>query len=127
MSDGEKWDRALRKLIALTRDGSLIWNPNSVPRDSRDEVQGEGIYATVLQERHLIVYEYRFRNYTDEDTWTWDTEVAVEFVDGEGNLQWPWPALPGRFQLLDAIRYQAAGAGEFLEEFLSDTPSAKEA
>lgn len=127
MSDGDKWDRALQKLITLTRDGSLTWSTDRFDRNSRDEVQGEAIYAAVLQERHLIVYEYRFKNYTDEDTWTWDTEVAVEFVDAEGNLQWPWPALRDRFQLLDAIRYQAAGAGEFLDGFLSEAPHAKEA
>jgi hypothetical protein len=113
------WTGAVDKLLDLTAAGKVKWDCGFFETKMRDDVNG-WIYSTYLNGRHIIVYEYAYKCFTDEDTWHWDTEVAIEFVDGDGRLEWQWPVTPSRFQLLDAVRRSAHGAEEFLEDFLED-------
>ena len=120
MPDETKWTDALAKLIKKTEAGEVKWGPSPLPALIREDAVGGVIYFTAIQGRGLIVYEYTYKSYSvDVDSWIDDREVSIEFVDTAGNLQWRWPKLDQRSQLLDAIRYQLAGANEFLERFLA--------
>ena len=87
--------------------------------DLREDLEGDPFHATV-EGRPIAVYQYRFKRYEDEDTWFWESEVAVEFVGADGQLQWRWPATPYRWELIDAVRGQVAGAPGFLRSFLAE-------
>lgn len=100
-----------------TSQGTLTWQEISDTKLFRENVVG-AIYSGVVLGRALFVYECRYKDYTDEDHYELVPDIAIEFVDEKGALQWAWPKTPYRFQLLDAIRYQVSGADEFLKGFL---------
>jgi hypothetical protein len=113
-----EWTDALEKIIILTKSGNLNWSKNQFLTSIRENDSVDIIYSTSVMNHIIIVYEYRYKKYSDEDNWDWDNEVAIEFVDLEGNLEWQWPTMPNRFNLIDAIRYNISGAGNFLRDFL---------
>jgi hypothetical protein len=120
MADENRWTEAVRMLSEQTEKGEVSWQQGLFPPDIRPyvTVSGDGIYSTVINGRKLIVYEYTYQNWIDSGNSTDETEVAIEFVDGEGKLQYQWPKLPFRLQLLDAIRYRVSGAYQFLDSFV---------
>ena len=118
MSSDQEWAPAVKKLVALTESGELTWNRCVELPPRAEDVQGDA-FQTDVRGREIVVYEYRFRNFVDEDKYVWETDVAVEFVDHEGRVQWRWPSTPYHRHLLDAIRGQVARAPEFLREFLA--------
>ncbi|HUT94347.1 MAG TPA: hypothetical protein VMY37_33110 [Thermoguttaceae bacterium] len=119
MPTDQDWAPAVQKLVALTESGKLTWERCYHAPPRAHEIVGDMLRANV-QGRYITVYEYRFKSYEDEDTWSWETEVAVEFVDSQGELQWRWPATSYRWALIDAIRAQLAGAPDFLRKFLAE-------
>ena len=119
MPTDQDWNAAVRKLLSLTEAGQVTWRRYQELPSKRENTQGEA-FCTELQGRRIAVYEYRFRSYEDEDSWSWETEVGVEFVTFDGELEWRWPATSSRWELIDAIRGQVAGAPDFLRRFLEE-------
>src|SRR5436190_1140715 len=108
MSNEPNWDAAVGKLRQMTEDGTIEWVADSRVEGVREEVVAPGYHAEVSG-RNVIVYEYRHKTYIYEDRYEWENEVAIEFVSGTLQLQYAWPEVGGRWQLLDAIRFQVSG------------------
>ena len=119
MAREDDWARAVRKLVALTESGEISWSRFSQLASKRENVQGDA-FQTVVKGRLIGVYLYRFKSYEDEENWSWENEVAVEFVTGDGELQWRWPATAYRWELIEAVRGQVVGAPDFLRSFLAE-------
>lgn len=122
MPSDTDWEGAVKKLLRLTESGEQSWQCAPGLDEERENVVGDAFVAEV-QGRHIMVYQYRFKAYTDEDTWSWEERVAIEFVefrDNEFVTQWRWPTSPYGWRLLDAIRSQTARAPEFLRAFLGE-------
>jgi hypothetical protein len=117
----EQWARAAEKLIQLTEDGKLNWITNRFPAILREDILGETIYSASVQGRWIAVYEYRYKDFSDSEEFSWCNDIAIEFVDFNGGLEWRWPTVHNRVQLLDAIRAKVCGANDFLKQFLEDT------
>lgn len=121
MSDREKWDHAVQKLIALTDKGEVKWQHDPFAEErQRDDTEIIGAaYSAVVAGRMICVYEYAYAGPSssgeDEDT----TDVAIEFTGGS-KLLWRWPQTLHRWELLESVRGQVAGADEFLETFLAN-------
>ncbi|MDB5348324.1 MAG: hypothetical protein JWP89_6701 [Schlesneria sp.] len=116
----DRWTMAAEKLIALTQAGEVQWQPSQdiSRRRSTADIVGPA-YVAEVDGKQIAVFEYQFKNFHDEDEWHWDTGVTVEFVDENYDTEWVWPSTGGsRFALLDAVRYQAAAADDFLSRFL---------
>ncbi len=149
MASENEWARATEKLVEITNSGSLNWQIHPNLREQRDDIQGDPYFALV-QTRFIAVYEFRFKFYTDEDSWEFRNEVAVEFIEMGGKLEyrWPstpkrsrstqrlfiemggkleyrWPSTPKRWVLLDAIRCVVSRAPQFLKNFLADDHESK--
>jgi hypothetical protein len=117
---------AVEKLIELTRNGELRWRPSHELCRRRSGTNFFGpAYIADVDGKQVAVFEYRFQNFTDVDEWHWDTGVTVEFVDQNYETEWVWPSPPGRFALLDAVRYQASEADDFLNRFLAKPTAGK--
>jgi len=117
-----EWTHAVQKLVNLTELGEVHWSVNSSLAVKRENVHRDGFQALV--DNHFIaVYEYRFRTFEDEDTWSWETDVAIEFVSIDGDPQWRWPATTNRWELLEAVRGSVVGANTFLRDFLAEGTS----
>lgn len=122
MASDEDWTLAVKKLIALTESGELTWERCPHPPPRTEDIQGEA-FLGVVETRMILVYEYRYRQFVDEERYVWETDVAIEFVNDEVQIQWRWPVTPHNWRLLDAIRSQVAQAPEFLRSFLAGEKS----
>lgn len=111
-----EWNTAVERVLAMTQRDEITWIKSSV---AREDVVGNA-YETIVLGRRVLVWEYSFRRYTDEDMWTLDNEVAIEFVDPLGVCEWRWPETPARWKLLDAVRAQLANAKGFLRALLQN-------
>ncbi len=123
MSDREKWDHAVQKLIALTDNGKLKWSEDlfAEKRQRGDTEIIGAAYCTTVSQRAVAVYEFRYGGSTsgdEEET----TDVAIEFTNGP-KLLWRWPQTLHRWELLETVRGQVVGADEFLETFLASETS----
>lgn len=122
MPNEEKWTEVITKLTEQTEAGQVNWQQGSPFGPVVRENDIRDVYSAPVQGRWVLVYEYTYRSYSDEDVWTLENEVSIEFIDTEGKLQWKWPKLAGRWQLIEAIRYRISGAHEFLQGFLHESP-----
>lgn len=123
-STTDRWELAVEKLADMTRRGELTWKPTRsiTPPDAADANLIGPAFVTCVNNKHIAVYEYRYKYFTGEDEWHWEPETAIQFVDSNTfATEWLWPSPRGREQLLDAIRYEHVGAGAFLDGLLSKT------
>ena len=124
----DQWEEATRKLIRLTEAGELNWaNDHALADRRQDDMPVVGpAYTAEASGKRISVFEVRNLHW-DEDghllPWT-GTNVVIEFVDENGETEWVWPSPKGRYELLEAIRYQQSNAGTFLESFLATESSA---
>jgi len=131
MPTENEWEQAVHRLIMLTQSGELKWQIHPQTKSQRENVEGE-VYVANVHGRSIAVYEYRFQYYDEEpgtgSSGGWDTrsEVAIEFVDSSGVLQYRWPATPGRRPLLDAIQCAVSDADHFLKQLLGQPTAASQ-
>lgn len=120
----DQWDRAVRKLIALTDGGELRWMPSPEFCETHAEIAFAGpAYASVVQGKRVVVFEHFFEDRHSAAS-PRESGVAIVFVGPNHEIEWRWPAPKGRFELLETIRYRTSHADEFLKEFLADpTPA----
>jgi len=119
MPTEREWEQAAQRLIKLTQSQQLQWQADPRIKIRQENIQGDA-YCAVVEERRIAVYEYKYQYYDDDlGGWDWRNEVGVEFVGSEGGLEYRWPAIPSRWQLLDAIRCVISGAQDFLKRFLA--------
>ncbi|MGC4090881.1 MAG: hypothetical protein QM756_24015 [Polyangiaceae bacterium] len=111
-ADDERWTKVIEKLMSKTEQGKIEWS--ECGSSIRDNVIGIP-YAADVENKHILIYEYQYKNYDDENDFYWASGVAVEFVDNQLNLAWRLPQTDNRRQLLEAVRRQASGADEFAE------------
>lgn len=121
MSD--QWEAATRKLIQLTREGQLDWEPDRQIASQRGhdcEVIGVP-YVAETGGKRIAVYEYHVPQWDEVGHVVPCTgsNVRIEFVDETGAAEWSWPSPKGRYELLEEIRYRQSEAEQFLNTFLS--------
>jgi len=122
----DRWELAVNKLADMTRRGELTWTPTSniAPPDAASANLVGPAFVACVNGKYIAVYEYRYKYFTGEDEWYWESDTAIQFVDARTHAtEWLWPSPRGREQLLDAIRYEHVGADAFLDSLLSNTAS----
>jgi hypothetical protein len=120
----DQWDRAVRKLIALTDSGELRWMPCPAFCERHEEIAfASPAFAAAVRGKQIVVFEHLFED-DDLPLAAKGSNVAIVFVGPNREIEWRWPAPKGRFELLETIRYRTSNADEFLKEFLADpTPA----
>lgn len=123
-NDLEMWEQAVRRLIDLTNDGTITWEP--LPEEFRLSQSTEmrvlpPVFASTVQDKSIVVFEYAYKYYTDGDDWRFENDIGICFsvyADGGFRPGWTWPATASRHALWDAIKFRQSGAGDFLEQLL---------
>lgn len=109
MAETDKWIEAIVKLKALTQSGQLKWTA----RDSARSASGEGGPHYFSEHGGKIL---RLRRAYERE---WDQELPrLEFVDAEDRSLWTFPYSEALDDLYQAVRYQTAGVGDFLDTLL---------
>jgi hypothetical protein len=133
-----KWIDAVGKLLQLTQDGKLRWQPRDAPAYlnlERDRKRVEVVYEAKYNNRKLRLYQFSYKvekprsslsAFKDLSAYInppeypfWTTKTALELLDQSGFGAWTFPETEVLDDLAAAVRYQVAGVKEFLDEILA--------
>lgn len=121
-TDETRWDKATELFISQTKSGAIEWAaaPEAKPKCK----VGDGVagvpYTATIKGRRFLVYEYEYKMWPSEDSFYEATEVSIEIVNDDFDMEYRLPRPDGRWQLLGAIREQTSGANDFLDDFLNE-------
>ena len=130
-----KWIDAVGKLLQITQQGTLKWDPAKPPaylsseaRDSRVDV----VYETEYKDRTLRLYEKRYQVQKPNPLFSatsvfdqreypyWTSKTVLELLDENELSPWAFPNSQVLDDLLDAVRYQVSGVRDFLNDILAE-------
>ncbi|HXT63133.1 MAG TPA: hypothetical protein VN696_08865 [Pyrinomonadaceae bacterium] len=144
-SEKNKWIDAVAKLLQLTQDRKLKWDPHSPPAYlnlQSDRQRVEVVYETRFNEKPIRLYQTTYkveRPRRDPYSFTtslrlnqiggfeqpeldypyWAKKTVLELLDESGFGAWTFPQSDVLDDLFDAVTYQVAGVKEFLDEILA--------
>lgn len=112
----------LQKVINETKAGKLNWN---LEDNDRNEFEGdeESVgYPCVarLPPNYLRVAQVRYKYWTDEDRWSWESKIALDFVDATGKLLWRFPSNPLIVDIYERARYASSDVSSAIDSFLAE-------
>ena len=119
-TERNKWIDAIGKLIALTQERKLGWR--SYPSEGYTGLSGmvDVLYQADYNGKTLRLYESKSRPERGMfPVSEWESEAVLDLVDSTGLSIWTFPHTEATEHLLSAVKYQAAGVGEFLDELLT--------
>lgn len=133
-----KWIDAAGKLLQLTQDEKLEWQPRDPPAYLNlepDRKRVEVVYEAKYKDRKLRLYQFSYKveqprtslsAFKDLATYVnplvypyWTRKTVLELLDHSGFGAWTFPETEVLDDLAAAVRYQAAGVKEFLDEILA--------
>lgn len=130
-SDESKWEKVVARMLELTKGGRLEWEVAG-KLQPKDEVLGQA-YVTRYNKWQVVVYEYRYRYVVEPHASLTITlarrmasesevlqDVAIIFIDYDGRESWRLPTVPGRWNLLQAVRDKLSGADDFAARILKE-------
>lgn len=105
------------KLIELTQHNQIGWDrhdppPPMIGPDARVDV----VYVANHIGRNIRVYHQHFKYYFDEDKYTWDEQMVIEFIDDYGVFLGRLPKTPNAYELLRAIQFQNPQINSFYDD-----------
>jgi hypothetical protein len=105
------------KLIELTQHNKMIWAgedavSSMIGPDSRVDI----VYVANYIGRNIRIYNQHFKYYLDEERYSWDEQMIVEFIDGYGTLMGRLPKTPNAYELLRAIQFQNPQINSFYDD-----------
>lgn len=121
MDSEKKLIKLIAYLIELTQKGKLNWKRYDPPEPivTSYDNKVDFVYIANFEDKILRIYEERYKYWYDEDKWSWDNRVIIDFADDEGRSIWKFPALPGIWDLLEAVKYREADVDDFISEIIS--------
>ncbi len=142
-TEKNKWIDAVGKLLQLTQERKLKWEPRDAPAYFNlqpDRKRVEVVYETKYNEKKLRLYQMSYKvekprsdqysisalrdfggflNQGQPDYPYWTKKTVLELLDQRGFGAWTFPEIDILDDLFDAVRYQVAGVREFLDEILA--------
>ncbi len=137
-TEKNKWIDAAGKLLQLTQDGKLKWQPRDAPAYLNlepDRKRVEVVYEAKYNSRKLRLYQFSYKvqkprsslgalkdlaAYVNPHEYPyWTTKTALELLDQSGFGAWTFPETEVLEDLAVAVRYQVAEVKEFLDEILA--------
>jgi hypothetical protein len=101
-TEKNKWIEAVGKLITLTQERKLNWRMSS------------STFPTYEADNHgKILHLYS----------TWDEgelTTHLQLKDPQTGVEWEFPYSAANEHLIEAVRYQLAGVGDFLDQLLAE-------
>ena len=98
-NEKNKWIDAVARLTTLTQERKLIWRTRNELDDNDVRTIYEADYAGKL---------LRLRGYR-----------SLYLVDPGTDVEWDFPDSEGIPHLMEAVKYQLVGAGNFLDELFA--------
>ena len=125
----DKWIQLISKLRELTASGSLRWHSvrliEGMPNDLNRKIAT--LFESNYKGHNLRLYELSFDTGTEHSSAVdllaavtrWQSNPVLELVDENGSA-WQFPNIKGLEDLLETVKFQAAGIKDFIEAVLAD-------
>ncbi|MFY9621173.1 MAG: hypothetical protein WAM70_17390 [Pyrinomonadaceae bacterium] len=97
-----KWIDAVGKLITLTQERKLLWHSTDSYENYQTEYGGK-------------VVRLHWSHQDDEKV------VRLALMDPKTGVEWAFPSSALNEHLMDAVRYQLVGVGDFLDNLLTQS------
>jgi hypothetical protein len=90
MYQSSDWIKAVSKLSRLTVQGVLKWTPTELETDELPDPDNRAgrAFSADNNDKRYRVFEVKLRNYTDEDTFYWQTEYYLDIFERNGPIGW---------------------------------------
>lgn len=119
----DRWRLAVQKLTDLTRSGDLKWKAShEFCRHRQRDLDCVGpAFLAKVNDKDIALYEFRYKDQNEPNDMSWNTGIAIEFIDPNYEPEWVWPGVDEHYALLDEVRKQTSHANEFLASFLQNS------
>ena len=128
MDKSRDWNAIAIKINQLTQKGKLHWTPEptNVHHFADSDRRVEIYYLARYSDRRLRLYKESYKDFDDEDRYTWGERVCLEFVDDDNRALWRFPRSRALWDLLETVQYQTADVDTAIDELLSGEWESKE-
>ena len=114
--------KAIIKFNRDTKEDKIKWeavqgDPSSLGGTER--LKGN-VFKTRVLDKKIRLYRFEFRYYYEEELWQWQEGLRLEFIDGNNNTEWEFPADRTIQDLYDTVSYKTAKAEDFFSAYLND-------
>ena len=119
-------DNISKLIIKFNREtvsGNIIWERShrAVPLSLSGNEQLIGFsYVANVNNKMLQIYKFQYRDYTDEDTYTWVEDIRLEFIDNLNHKTvyiFPYDRIT--HDLYASILYKTSGIDDFINDYLT--------
>ncbi len=76
------------------------------------------LYISNIENKKFRIYEFQYKQYTDEYEWLWNQRVRLEMIDSNEERIYEFGYNYSLNDLFDAVMKSNSGIDEFLDEFL---------
>lgn len=134
--DTTKWVEAITKLTKLTQEETLKWSstPSGGVLANDEGQQIESAFIAYYKDKTLRLYKKRFKVEDPNPLMTsmmihpfhpkypfWAAQIYLELIDNNGQNLWTFPEVSALRDLLTAVKYQASGVKDLLEDLVKDS------
>lgn len=114
--------QTILKLNDKTKENEIKWTSWTFTIDSLTGLEKliGNAYFTKVNDKRLRCYQYESRHYYDEEQFDWVPHYRLEFVDGNGKMEWQFPEESVIADLYESIQFKVSGASDFFTSFLED-------
>jgi len=118
----DRSSKAITKILRQTLEGEILWKiDNGRPNNLGAEEYVIGhVYKTDVLDKHLRLYKYKSKFFTDYLEYTMIEGIKLQFVDNNDNPEWEFPYSNAVDDLYRAISYQTSEVKDFFEKLLGD-------
>lgn len=112
---------AVDQILERTKKGAIhwmspMWAGQSLPTPPNEGKPTQTFFAKIAGKR-LRICSYRYKHYTDEDTFIWLDEVMLELGDDTDNAWWTFPEANARWELMREVQHRVVGVDDWLKNF----------
>ena len=110
-------EKLVRTLLRATENDQIKWE-SVLPETQRGDMTKRTIRCFVgdFEGQRFRLSEFNEKHFTDEDSYEWLTAISLAFIDRNGLPLFELPRMVGIPELMEAVKYQAAGVERFLDK-----------
>ncbi|MEK6627192.1 MAG: hypothetical protein AABY53_01070 [Bdellovibrionota bacterium] len=116
--DKDKAQKAVDKLIKLTKSKQLLWEEAVNPQRLEMTATVNQAFTAQFDGKTLAVCEYHYKDVDEFEVPTWNSEVSISITDNFLKPILPFPRVIGRWELFEIVRDQVLGADDILDSIL---------
>jgi hypothetical protein len=90
-----KINEFLEQVVERSYKGKLQWDIDERDQEFENDEEPIGYPSTTtLAPNYLRIAQVRYKIWSDEDRFDWESRIVLDFVDSAGKLLWRFPPNP---------------------------------